>query len=472
MLVVSDLFILGTIVFFSVAIRIGLLPRIFHSTPPFEFQPSKYGWIFPLWLIVLAYNGAYTKRFTLWDEVRTLWKTTFIISVAAVTLLFIGKEGASISRALLFSGCFLSLFFFPLMRLAMKRLIYWMGFFKRKLLILGSGDAALWAFRAVQKEKNLGYDVAGFIGDGSGGDGETGHNGERIEGIKVHGFLDKAQRYIDRCSIHDVMIAVPDLNKDRLANIINRVQRKAENTLFMSDMSAVAVMGAELRYFGGQEGIVIEIKNNLRRLHNYILKKLFDYTIGLALSAILLLPILVIALIVKATSSGPAIFKQRRISKNGRAFWCYKFRTMYEDAEKRLENLFENDPSARQEWQTYRKLKNDPRVTGLGRFLRATSLDELPQIFNMLKGEMSFVGPRPVTQEEIDIYYKENATLCFSVLPGITGLWQVSGRNEMDYENRVKLDLWYVRNWNMWLDIVILLKTVRVVLSGEGSRDF
>ncbi len=466
LLACADLCVLFVLVFSAKAIRVSFLPLFFHSMPAFVFRPWNYHWIIPVWLAVLAYNGAYTKRFTFWDEVKSLWKTTFIVSVAVFSLFFIAKEGDRFSRAFLLVICFLSLISFPLTRALVKKALYRSGLLKRKLLILGSGEAARSALQAVRREKNLGYDVTGFIGEAAG------TNAGRIDGLKVHGFMDKADRYIRRCCINDVMIAAPDLDKDRLANIISKVQHKAENTLFMPDMAAVAVLGAEFRYFGSQEGMVIEIKNNLRRPHNYVLKKLFDLTVGFALAAIFLVPVMVIFLMVKATSAGPAIFRQLRIGKNVQAFWCYKFRTMYVDAEARLEKLLAADPAARQEWQTYRKLRNDPRVTSLGKFLRATSLDELPQIFNMLKGEMSFIGPRPVTRDEIDIYYKESSRLCFSVLPGITGLWQVSGRNEMDYESRVKLDLWYVRNWNMWLDMIILLKTVRVVLSREGSRDF
>ena len=469
LLVCSDLLILGIIIFFSVTVRKSLLPGIFHSMPDFEFRPWKYHWIFPFWLVVLAYNGAYTKRFTFWDEVRALWKTTFIISVAAVTLLFIGKAGALISRAFLFSGCFLSLVFFPLLRPSMKRLIYRLGFLKRKLLILGSGDAALMALRVVRREKNLGYDVAGFIGDSPDMGGEGSNKKERIEGMKVHGFLDKAQRYIDRCGIHDVLIAAPGLEKERLEDIIKSVQRKAENTLYMSDVSAVTVLGAELKYFGSQEGLVIEFKNNLRSFPNYVLKKLFDFTTGLVLSAVFLVPILAVCLIIKATSKGAAFFKQRRIGKGGRPFWCYKFRTMYEDADDRLEEILKADPQARRQWETYWKLENDPRVTKVGRFLRETSLDELPQLFNVLLGQMSLVGPRPYLERERDHLLNYEETI-LRVPPGITGFWQTSGRNRKTFRERLALDDWYVRNWNLWLDFIILFKTVYVVLKREGAH--
>ena len=177
----------------------------------------------------------------------------------------------------------------------------------------------------------------------------------------------------------------------------------------------------------------------------------------------------IIALSIKINSKGPAIFSQERIGRNDRSFRCYKFRTMYNDAEKRLDTLLENNPEAKEEWEQYWKLQDDPRITTIGSFLRKTSLDELPQLFNVLKGDMSLVGPRPVTKKEIDEYYKESAKLCFGVPPGITGLWQVSGRSNTNYNYRIALDLWYVRNWNLWLDIVILLKTLKVVLNKEGA---
>jgi undecaprenyl-phosphate galactose phosphotransferase len=142
---------------------------------------------------------------------------------------------------------------------------------------------------------------------------------------------------------------------------------------------------------------------------------------------------------------------------------------MHKDAEEKLKELLENDEDLRAEWETTWKLKDDPRITRTGRFLRKTSLDELPQLFNVLQGTMSLVGPRPVTHFEVETYYKDTAALCFCVPPGITGLWQVSGRSNTDYDRRVKLDAWYIRNWSLWLDIAILFKTLKVVAKMDGA---
>ena len=162
-------------------------------------------------------------------------------------------------------------------------------------------------------------------------------------------------------------------------------------------------------------------------------------------------------------------FVHNRIGKNGKIIPTLKFRSMYSDAKERLEKLLKENEEIREEWEKDFKLKDDPRVTKIGAILRKTSLDELPQIFNVLKGEMNFVGPRPVLQEELDKYYKDDAEYYFMVKPGITGLWQVSGRSNTNYDFRVATDKWYVTNWSLWLDIVILLKTVKVVLFREGA---
>jgi undecaprenyl-phosphate galactose phosphotransferase len=178
---------------------------------------------------------------------------------------------------------------------------------------------------------------------------------------------------------------------------------------------------------------------------------------------------IIIIVLTRMNSKGPAIFSQERIGRNDTPFRCYKFRTMYSNSEDQISELLASDPEANHEWQNHFKLKDDPRITKVGAFLRKTSLDELPQLFNVLKGEMSLVGPRPVTRKEINDYYKDAAKLCFGVPPGITGLWQVSGRSSTSYAYRIALDSWYVRNWNLWLDIVILLKTVRIVIKREGA---
>jgi exopolysaccharide production protein ExoY len=197
-------------------------------------------------------------------------------------------------------------------------------------------------------------------------------------------------------------------------------------------------------------------------------KRVVDIT--LAISGILLLaPLLIICFLATiATSRGPAIFRHRRVGFNGKHFDCYKFRTMVTDAPERLRKLLESDPAAAAEWTTNRKLRNDPRVTAIGAILRKSSLDELPQLFNVLKGDMSIVGPRPVTDEELERYSTAIGAY-LACRPGITGLWQVSGRSTTTYDKRVACDAFYARNWSMTLDAKILIVTIPSLLASDSA---
>ncbi len=199
-------------------------------------------------------------------------------------------------------------------------------------------------------------------------------------------------------------------------------------------------------------------------------KRIFDFIFS-SFVILLLLPVyLIIAIIIKLTDKGPVFYKQRRVGCGGKEFEIIKFRSMYPDAERRLKEILDNDPKARREWETTFKLKNDPRVTPIGRFLRKTSLDELPQFFNVLKGDMSVVGPRPVVREELKKFYKDKAKYYLSVRPGVTGYWQVEGRSDIkDYGKRVDMDVWYVKNQSFLLDLKIILKTLWIMITGKGA---
>jgi len=193
-----------------------------------------------------------------------------------------------------------------------------------------------------------------------------------------------------------------------------------------------------------------------------------NIVVTLALLLFLLPVMILVAVAVYAQDGGPILFAHRRIGWNGRVFHCLKFRSMAVDAEQRLANLLAVDPAARAEWALDHKLRRDPRVTPLGVFLRKSSLDELPQLFNVLRGDMSLVGPRPPLAEEVALYAADDSRRML-VKPGMTGLWQVSGRSDLSWDESVRLDLRYVDNWSMTLDLLILWKTVRAVAYGAGA---
>lgn len=212
----------------------------------------------------------------------------------------------------------------------------------------------------------------------------------------------------------------------------------------------------------------LQVRNNLAFGHNRFIKRTFDLVL-VALGAVFALPLIgAIALAIRLDSPGPAFFRHLRIGRDGVPFHVWKFRSMVIDAEERLQELLASDPEARREWEETQKLVNDPRITRVGRLLRRTSLDELPQLWNVIRGEMSLVGPRPIVDAEIE-KYKDDYRYYTQVRPGMTGAWQVSGRSDTSYEYRVDLDTHYVRNWNLWIDLDILVKTVGVVLKREGA---
>jgi len=196
-------------------------------------------------------------------------------------------------------------------------------------------------------------------------------------------------------------------------------------------------------------------------------KRVFD-VLGAVGLALVFAPLMIGIILVLGGEGGPVIYRHRRIGRDGQVFECLKFRSMVPNADRVLRRLLDDRPDLRAEWVQDHKLRNDPRVTRLGRFLRRTSLDELPQIWNVLRGEMSLVGPRPVVREEL-MRYGRSLPVYLSAKPGITGLWQVTGRNDTDYRRRVALDVYYVRRQNILLDLYILLKTTGVVLGGGGA---
>ena len=212
----------------------------------------------------------------------------------------------------------------------------------------------------------------------------------------------------------------------------------------------------------------LEVGNLLAHRLPGILKRFFDLVLSAA-GILLLSPVfLILYLLIRTESRGPAFYFQQRVGKNSRPFKLWKFRSMYADCDQAFARALARNPSLADEWRRNHKLRRDPRVTDVGRFLRKLSLDELPQLWNVLVGDMSLVGPRPIVKAEIAKYHARFASYAL-VRPGITGLWQVSGRNDTSYDQRTRLDEYYVRNWSVWLDVYVLARTIRTVLFCEGA---
>jgi lipopolysaccharide/colanic/teichoic acid biosynthesis glycosyltransferase len=287
-----------------------------------------------------------------------------------------------------------------------------------------------------------------------------------VEGVPVVGGIDLAAALAQRLQIRSVVIAMPEMDVVGVLNLIERFGDSFTNVVVIPDLFNLAHFGAPTRYLGGVLGI--EVQRQLMHRGPRVAKRTMDIALTV-LGGLMILPLLVfLALLIKLDSRGSVFYRQRRLGQDGVRFMALKFRTMHDNAEQRLQELLKTNPAMRAEYEMFHKLTDDPRVTRVGRVLRKYSLDELPQIWNVLMGQMSLVGPRPYLEREIpDMAHKEAIVL--RVKPGVTGIWQVTTRNESTFEERVNLDVEYVRNWTPWLDLYILARTVPVVVGGTGS---
>jgi exopolysaccharide biosynthesis polyprenyl glycosylphosphotransferase len=286
-----------------------------------------------------------------------------------------------------------------------------------------------------------------------------------VEGVPVVGDLALAPVLAERLGIRYAIVAMPGVEAPRLVKLIERVGGVFSHLLIIPDLFGFGGVGVPSKDVGGVLGL--EVRQQLLlpgpRLAKRFLDLLFTLLGGLVVAPVIAL----LALLVKLDSRGPVLYFQERLGQNGRRFWAAKLRTMHGDGEERLAAVLAQSPALRAEYEEFHKLTNDPRVTRVGRILRKYSLDELPQLWNVLRGDMSLVGPRPYLEREIgDMEQKEGIIL--RTVPGLTGMWQVSDRNATTFADRVRMDVFYVRNWSPWLDLYLLARTVAVVIRGTG----
>ena len=418
--------------------------------------------IFPtLYLFFIHINQLYSRRMPFYREVECLFRSCCYATVSIIFVLYVVQLAAHTSR--LFVGLFgiFTFMFVTFLRYLVKNFLCSKKLLQIPVLIIGAGKTAELLAKGITQDAGMGYKIIGLLEDN-----------EVYKGIlckfPVLGNFSEAEQIIKKLGVRHVFIAAPGLEEHKLGMLIYRIQPLVENIGVIPNLVNVPTGGVEVETLFNEKLLILRLKNNLARPLNRIVKIIFDYTLTL-IGGLLILPLLIfIAGWIYKDSPGPVIFKHIRIGKDGKPFPCYKFRTMCVDAKAKLEELLKNDPAARSEWEHDFKLKNDPRITKSGAFLRKTSLDELPQIFNVLRGEMSLVGPRPVIYEELS-RYKEFVGDYVMVRPGITGLWQVSGRSDTTYDERVQMDSWYVRNWSVWLDVMLLCRTVKSVIKCKGA---
>jgi len=424
----------------------------------------NFWWLPVIFIAFIVYDGLYFKKLPFWDETKELIKAISASTITILAVISLGKMGG-ISRLTVVFLCFYSFFFFPLFHLIGKkvlRAVVW----RDNVIIIGAGAAGLATVKGINSDAHLGYHVIGFLDDDE-NIGKYVQVGDNV--YDILGKISDCKIIVRQFEISTVIVAIPSLSNEKLSQLTNEIQKYTKSILLVPDVKGVALSNTELYYLFMEQLFLLKINNNLKSTFNRFVKRIFDLMLVILLLPVLLPAIVFIALLIMVDSPGPPFHIQNRFGQNKTIFKCIKFRTMYLQSDDLLNDHLQSNPDKALEWQKYKKLKGpDPRITRIGKFLRQTSLDELPQFFNVLKGDMSLVGSRPYLQREEDDmnYYIDTILL---TPPGITGLWQVSGRNRLTFEDRLVLDAWYVLNWSVWLDIVILFKTFRVVLFREGA---
>ena len=403
-------------------------------------------------------RGKYFRRQPFWTELLGLIKVTIsFMALGIFATLLGGKE----LQFLLYIEWWLSLMLLVVLARGLVRILFQRaGLWALPAIIFGSGVNAKQAAMALQSEPSMGYAVEAFV--------IPTYAGIELPSTAPNWPWPHKTADFEALLGYNCVIALEANQSELRDNLIRQLsEHKIKSVSVIPAMRGVPLFGTELTQFFSHEVLMLHVGNQLASPRLQMLKRAFDI-LGSATLLILLSPLFSYLAFKVSRDGGSVFFGHERVGQNGLKFKCYKFRSMVVNAQEALQQLLELDEDARLEWAKDFKLKNDPRINSIGHFLRRTSLDELPQLWNVLKGEMSLVGPRPVVQAEL-ARYGEDVVYYLMVRPGMTGLWQISGRNDVDYATRVYFDSWYVKNWSLWTDIAILFKTISVVTNRNGA---
>lgn len=378
------------------------------------------------------------------EELRRTVLGVSLVYLLASALLFLTKDAASTSRGIFLTSWLASVFLVPLARALTRSCCSRKDWWGVPVLVLGPEAAAQRIACELAARPGLGLRPVGCVSDGALARALASHNG-----------------------IRQAIVAAPAA-APRWDLLLENAAHSFRQLTIVPDMPGLGSLWVSPCDLAGMLGL--EVRQNLLIPANRVLKRLLDLTFAAAAGLLALPVIMVAALWIKRISPGPAFYWQEREGEAGRRIRVCKLRTMYPDAEERLRAHLASDQAARAEWERYVKLRRDPRVLpGVGSFLRQTSLDELPQLWNVLKGEMSLVGPRPLPRYHLERFDRGFRALRRRVPPGLTGLWQIRARSDGDLHVQQALDTYYIRNWSLWLDLYILARTVRAVLSRAGA---
>lgn len=411
-------------------------------------------------------RGHYSRRIAFWHEARQVFKYSFFLALINISALFFSNLDDSRASTLL------TWIAVPILIVSLRALVkttfYRLGGWVRPALIIGTGQNALDCARAVESESMMGLKVAAFVASDDGACKVGKHLTYRDQQYPILALNDAMSwMKTDKALVPQIFMALDNGQLQANIGLVGKLGRLTQHMYVVPSFRGLPLVGLETSHFFGQDMAVLWVPNNLARRGPQFIKRMFDIVVSASLLFVIA-PLLAILASRVWQSGGPVLFGHQRIGRRGEPFTCYKFRTMVPSADKVLNEVLATNAAHRAEWEKDHKLKKDPRVTKIGAYMRRTSLDELPQLWNVLKGEMSLVGPRPIVDNEL-VRYGEHSDYYLECRPGITGLWQISGRNDVDYAARVQLDTWYARNWSMWYDVVILLRTIRVVFARNGA---
>jgi len=395
------------------------------------------------------------------EHIRRVFRGVTLVYLMLTAAMFMAKDRWADSRGGFMLAWMFSLALAPLARwfcgYAFGRKEWW----GTPVVILGAGETARRVIRNLSFNRVLGYRAIVCLDDDPSRHGYC-------EGIPVTGRLGDADAIAKAHGIQYAIVAMPGMPRAQLTRHLRGWSSIFPNILIIPDLFGVASLWTEPRDLGGILGL--QIRHNLLKPVNRWIKRAVDVLVAATILVLISPFILIAALWIRLASPGRALFVQEREGENGKPIRILKLRTMYIDAEATLAQHLAANPDAKAEWDQFCKLKNDPRIlAGIGQLLRKTSMDEIPQLWNILKGEMSLVGPRPFPVYHNERFDSEFRSLRTKVRPGLTGMWQVSARSDGDLNVQMSMDSYYINNWSLWLDVYILMRTARVVLTGEGA---
>ena len=430
-----------------------------------EFYQQTVFFLVPLWLGLFLIFKAYDRSilFSGHQEYTSIFNASTVGIMLVIVLIFLDMN-LVIARGWLILAWLFSVSFVWLDRFIIRRVVYEArrrGHFLTPTYIVGANPEGIAIAGHLMSAPQHGINVIGFLDDMLGA-------GEAVmPDVVVHGSTERAEELCGKFGVERLIVATSGVEREHLQAMFKRFVNVDDVSVWLSSgMYEMLTTGVRVQDIGSMAMISV----NRVRLNgiNMVVKTVIDY-VGAVLGLLALSPILLgIILIMKRTDPGPIIYRRRVVGVGGKQFDAFKFRTMVVNSAEVLAEHLANNPEAKAEWDKYEKLRDDPRVTRIGDFLRKTSLDELPQLINVLRGEMSLVGPRMITLDEVERYGQWDMNI-HTVKPGLTGLWQISGRSEVSYAERVRLDMHYIRNYSFWLDLQILVWTVPVVVFRKGA---